>query len=460
MAASQLAASLLGEIAPPRVRAGAALSPPLAWGPQERAVLAPALDQAERLLQEHFAASNLAVELHQSLLDLVVAGTGALLAEAAPPGGPSALRFQSVPLAELALAPGEEGDIGAVFRRRVLSVQAAARRWPAAAFLMHGEDRDGGTVAAVESVRPEGAGWLYDVFLDGEGGGAPLHLVSARLSASPILVFRWTRAHGDLWGRSPVMNALPEIRTANRVVDLSLRNAALAAVGVWQLDDDGVLDPARIRLEPGAILPRAPGARGLAPLETGRGFDLSQLMLSDLRERIRAALLSDRLGVPPGRAGRTATEVLARASDDARLLGAHYGRLAAELVSPLALRALQLLARAGLMPAPLAEAGFKEGLLPEGVALRHRAPLAQLQAQRDSANFFLFLERLFSLGGAAAEAVDMERAVAHAAELLGVPQGLLRVPAAPPTPAAPEASAVMFPRQRNGESHEPRDPTD
>ena len=252
------------------------------------------------------------------------------------------------------------------------------------------------------------------------------------------------------------MNALPEIRTANRVVDLSLRNAALAAVGVWQLDDDGVLDPARIRLEPGAILPRAPGARGLAPLETGRGFDLSQLMLSDLRERIRAALLSDRLGVPPGRTGRTATEVLARASDDARLLGAHYGRLAAELVSPLALRALQLLARAGLMPVPLAEAGFKEGLLPEGVALRHRAPLAQLQAQRDSANFFLFLERLFSLGGAAAEAVDMERAVAHAAELLGVPQGLLRAPAAP---AASEASAVMFPRQPNGESHEPRDPT-
>ena len=59
------------------------------------------------------------------------------------------------------------------------------------------------------------------------------------------------------------MNALPEIRTANRVVDLSLRNAALAAVGgVAAGRRRGCWDPARIRLEPGAILPRAPRRTG------------------------------------------------------------------------------------------------------------------------------------------------------------------------------------------------------
>ncbi|MGR3914990.1 MAG: portal protein, partial [Gammaproteobacteria bacterium] len=99
--AAQLAASLLGEIAPPGAR-WCGLEPSAALDETRRQELAPALEASERLLQEHFAASNLSAELHQSLLDMVVAGTGCLLAEAAPPGNPSALRFQSVPLAELA----------------------------------------------------------------------------------------------------------------------------------------------------------------------------------------------------------------------------------------------------------------------------------------------------------------------------------------------------------------------
>ena len=172
LAASQLAASLLGEIAPPGAR-WCGLEPAACLGPQERAALAPALDQAERLLQEHFAASNLAVELHQSLLDLVVAGTGALLAEAAPPGRAlgAALPIRSLGRARSCFrarrGTSAPSSVAACSRCKL-----AARRWPAAAFLMQGEEQDGGTVAAVEAVRPEGSGsslWLYDVFLDGEG---------------------------------------------------------------------------------------------------------------------------------------------------------------------------------------------------------------------------------------------------------------------------------------------------
>ena len=195
LAASQLAASAASARSPRPVRAGAALSPPLAWGRRNAPSSRPPWIRPSVSCRSTSPPPTWRWSSTSRFWISSSPGRGRLLAEAAPPGGPSALRFQSVPLAELALAPGEEGDIGAVFRRRVLSVQAAARRWPAAAFLMHGEDRDGGTVAAVESVRPEGAGWLYDVFLDGEGR-------AARRSISSLPVSRRARSSSSA-GRGP-----------------------------------------------------------------------------------------------------------------------------------------------------------------------------------------------------------------------------------------------------------------
>jgi hypothetical protein len=80
---------------------------------------------------------------------------------------------------------------------------------------------------------------------------------------------------------------------------------------MWQADDDGVLNPANIGLKPGAIIPKAVGSAGLSPLEALGKFDVSQLVLDDLRARIRRALLSDKLGAIDG-PRMTATEVVER----------------------------------------------------------------------------------------------------------------------------------------------------
>ena len=63
------------------------------------------------------------------------------------------------------------------------------------------------------------------------------------------------------------MKALPDIRTANKVVELILKNASIAVTGIWQAEDDGVLNPANIKLVPGTIIPKAVGSAGLTPLE-------------------------------------------------------------------------------------------------------------------------------------------------------------------------------------------------
>ena len=73
---------------------------------------------------------------------------------------------------------------------------------------------------------------------------------------------------------------------------------------------------------------------------------MSQIILKDLRERIRHAMLADRLGLLSEKE-MTATEILARNADMVRILGATYGRLLHEFIRPLVERGLQILSRRG-----------------------------------------------------------------------------------------------------------------
>jgi hypothetical protein len=224
------------------------------------------------------------------------------------------------------------------------------------------------------------------------------------------------------------MKALPDMRTANKVVELTLKNASIAVAGIWQAEDDGVLKPANIRLTPGAIIPKAVGSAGLTPLAAPGKFDVSQLVLDDLRARIRHALLADRLGPVQG-ARMTATEVLERSAEMARLLGAAYGRLQTELLTPLVLRAAAILVRRGLIPRMHMPDGHR-------VAIAYRSPLAQVQARGDAANTLLWLEAVSKMGAEAAAIVDAPAAARSLARVLGVAPDLLRDPAAPSSSAA------------------------
>ncbi len=412
-AAEQLAASLLAELCPPWSR-WFGLSPgrELAESPDGRAA-AEALENAADTLQGHLDRSGFALEIHQAFLDLVVAGTGVLLIEEAAPGEPSALRFQAVPLRECVLEEGPTGRLDTIFRAARLDRATIASRWPAA-HLPRQAQNEPGRFRVVEAVWPDRAGFRMAVVLDADGEA--VLLADGRFAQNPFVAFRWMKAPGESYGRGPVMKALPDIRTANKVVELVLQNASIAATGIWQADDDGVLNPATVRLVPGAIIPKAPGSAGLTPLAAPGNFDVSQLVLSDLRARIRTALLADRLGVP--RDGRmTATEVLERSAETARILGATYGRLQAELLTPLIARCLSVLRRRGEVP-PVVLDGRE-------ARLSYQSPLARVQGRADAANLLLFLQSVSALGPEAIAQVNLPAAARHLARTLAAPAEVL-----------------------------------
>lgn len=279
-------------------------------------------------------------------------------------------------------------------------------------------DENGVKLELVEAVASFGSQFKYQAILPAQRDflQAPLILSEGLFEQSPFLTFRWMKGTSELYGRSPVMTALPDIKTANKVVELVLKNASIAATGIWLAEDDGVLNPANIRLAPGSIIPKAVGSAGLTPLQAPGRFDVSELVLSDLRARIRHTLLADRLA-PVNDRRMTATEVLERSAEMTRLLGAIYGRLQTELLTPLLQRSLAILRRRGEVPAVALDGTIAEIL--------YRSPLARIQAREEVRNVILWLETIAKIGGDPRQFADLGETASWLAETLGVPNSLV-----------------------------------
>lgn len=419
-AADQLAASMLGNLTPTWSQ-WFGLKPGPDLSDTEAEAIAPVLERAGKTIQDHFDRSNFAVEIHQCYLDLIVGGTASLFFEEAEPGGFSAFNFSAIPLTHAILEEGENGLLDGAFRQMRMTLEQIRGRYTLITELpyeiLKRANRDPqDKFKILEAVLPDGLIYSYYALMI-EDGSKPYLLASGRFENSPLISFRWLKSPGEIYGRSPIMSALPDIKTANKVVELILKNASIAVTGIWQADDDGVLNPANIELTPGSIIPKAVGSAGLQALQMPGSFDISQLVLDSLQARIRHALLADRLA-PVTVTRMTATEVLERSAEMSLLLGATYGRLQSELLTPLIKRAFAILKRRGEIP-DLA----LDGRL---VSVDYRSPLARYQGQRNVQNTLSWISSVLSMGPEAAGAINLPQAARFLGEALGVPSDLIR----------------------------------
>ncbi|MBP3340552.1 MAG: head-tail connector protein [Alphaproteobacteria bacterium] len=326
--------------------------------------LSPNPDIATAALRANLNDSNFYTTIHQCYMDLVIMGTACLFMAESPIGASSAFTFTAIPMSDIAILPN------AVFHTTSMPAREVMERfptWTPPANLRDTIKRDPETpLKLVQSL----VGTDFTAWLD-VGGDIENNIVSTgTFETNPYIIFRWSLASGELYGRGPVLRALPDIKTANKVVELVLKNANIAVSGIWMADDDGVINLNNINLTPGAIIPKAVGSSGLTPLTSGADFDVSQLILRELRERIRHTLLADRLGLLSEKE-MTATEIMARNADMMRILGATYGRLLHEFIRPLCDRGLQILSRRGLIDTIR---------LNSDAELKYIAPIAQMTA--------------------------------------------------------------------------------
>lgn len=164
---------------------------------------------------------------------------------------------------------------------------------------------------------------------------------------SPAIIYRQGLVAGQAWGKGPALKALPDAKTVNKVAELILRNAAISTTGIWQAEDDGVLNPHTVRLVPGAIIPIAQGSKGLMPLQAPGNFDLSQFILEELRRNVRRALYVTRVE----ERDMTAEEYRGRLNQQLREQRGMYGQLKSEFADQVMFRMVDLAEQSGEIPA-------------------------------------------------------------------------------------------------------------
>ena len=383
-----------------------------------------ALDGVTEYVFEIIQNSNFNQEIHEAFLDLAV-GTACLLVEEGDAVSP--VRFQAVPLSHITLEAGPDDSIGSVYRTRKMRLADVNIVWPEAkipdqsvAKLRNNPDM---MVDLIEcTIRdytklPDEVNHYY-VFMKSEKTLLFAESFEGR-GSNPWVIFRWSKAASEVYGRGPVMNAISAIKTCNLTVELVLENAQMAISGMYQVDDDGMINTDNINLVPGTIIPRAPGTQGLTPVAPAGNFNVSGLILEDMRANIKRALYNEMLG-NPNRTPMSATEVAERMADLSRQIGSAFGRLQAEMVQPVLARIVHLLVRQGRIEMPV--------LNGREVKVVSVSPLARAQLQQDIVTVDRFLEMIGARFGPEMLNIFLRQDVAaqYIADKLGVPQTIIR----------------------------------
>ena len=334
-------------------------------------------------------ASNFDTAINEFYLELAI-GTGDMMISDGNDQRP--VRFTAVPNSQIAHEEGPWGEIWGWFRRHKLPLRNIEATWPGkvklpAEFATDLKDNPDKLVTLEEATyfEPDDNRYYYDVIIGSSEGrdrkakAAGERIVEESFEESPWVTARWIKLANEVEGRGPVLFALPDAKTLNKLKELVLKNASLAISGVWLGRDDGVLNPNTIKISPGTVIQVAStgGTMGpsLVPLPFEGRFDVSQLVAAELIANIKAIMLDDAL---PDEAGpvRSATEFIFRQRKLQADVGSPFGRLMSELIRPTFQKVLNVLAKRGLIQVEQGQRVKIDGVF---VNIELASPLAQAQ---------------------------------------------------------------------------------
>jgi len=360
--------------------------------------------------------SNFDIAMGEFLLDLAV-GTACMMVQ--PGDDVSPLNFIPVPLFLVSYEEGANGQVDNVYRRMRMKGESIQRQWPDAKI-------PDDMARQIEQKPTDDIELLEATIYDHKRGDYCYHvivknskdeLVYRRRKMSPWVISRYMKVAGEIYGRGPLMTALPDIKTLNKTIELLLKNASLAVAGVYTAADDGVLNPNTVKIVPGAIIPvaRNGGSQGpaLLPLPRSGDFNVSQLVINDLRSNVKRILLDESLP-PDNMSARSATEIVERMKELAQNLGSAFGRLINETMIPVTAKILEVMDERGLIDMPLRVNGLEVKVTPV-------APLAMAQNMEEVNAIMQYMQISQSLGTDGQLAIKTDVLVDYLADKLGVP---------------------------------------
>nr|AKH47355.1 hypothetical protein TMO_0053 [uncultured marine virus] len=358
--------------------------------------------------------------VHHSNFDLAIAefnldlatGTACMLVMEGNDKQP--INHIAVPNAQVSLDEGPFGGVDGVFRRHSKPTRILPQEWP---------DILPGPLADIKKkiledpsqvshllegtyYNPETDKYIYQVLIEGHGdanstgasvgtssgagnGPAPVMIVEREMEEHPWIITRWIKVAGEVFGRGPLMFALPDIKTLNKTKEFVLQRASFDVAGMWEAVDDGVMNPDTVEIFPGAVIPVAASGnfRALTP---SSNMDVSQFVMADMQIGVQRALLDESL---PSEAGpvRSPTEILERIKKLQQKTGTPLARYMSEFLTPWANRVLGILFRKGIL-------GDHFKIDGKMIKAKPTSPLAQQQSLDEIQAVLRWLEISQSLG--------------------------------------------------------------
>ena len=390
------------------------------------------LEDTGRKMYDTFNETNFNTEVHELYLDLCSIGTAAIFVEEANEGfDKNGIHFNTLHIAEYYIQENVNGKVDTLYRKYKLTARQAVQEF--------GEKNVGEKILTAAKEKPDQKfNFIHAVeptedYKRATGKSStklPYHschvceedkmvVRTGGYNEFPYLVPRWSKATGEIFGRSPSYNALPDIKTLNKAVEIGLKAWAKAIDPPLLVQDDGVIG--RVRTTPAGItVVRNDGA--VKPLQIASNWQITDLKENQLRTAIRQAFYSDQLQLQDG-PQMTATEVQVRYELMQRLLGPTLGRFQTEFLNPLIERVFGIMYRAkALNEAPSIIGDTK-------IDIEYVGPLARSQRMEEA----VAIERLYQLAMSIGQIdpsimdnIDHDEAIRMRAKLLGVPKTIMK----------------------------------
>lgn len=371
----------------------------------------------------HSPNSNFGSMIHELYLDLGSYGTGVLYVEDKP-GRP--INFRTYHLAECYIAENAEGAVDTLYRQYKHSgrqlVQMYKDKLPEK-FIENVYKDPHKEYTCIHAVEPrdtfnpdsklaKNMPWMSAYILEEE----KLVLNVGGFNEFPYMVPRWTKTAGEVYGRSPAMTAMPDIKMINEMSKTVIKAAQKATDPPLLVPDDGFMLP--LRTIPGGLNYYRSGTQDkVMPLIEGVRPDIGLEFIDSRRTHVLKTFHVDWMQMREG-PSMTATEVLQRQEERMRLMGPMVGRLQFELLGPMIDRVFNIMARRKMLPPP------PPAIEGRNMRIDYVSPVARAQKTQQLFSFTRLLEALVPLGNIKPEVfdnIDADGTVRWAAKLLDAP---------------------------------------
>jgi len=356
------------------------------------------------------------------------------------------LRYRCVNLRDVFMLENHQGAIDTVFRKFKYTAKQAAQRWGDKALperikkalenpneankkfdFLH-------VVTPREDYRPGRADARGKPFLSCYIALEDRVLVAPEggYNTFPYSISRYVTAPDEVYGRSPAMMALPDIKMLNEMAKTDIRAVHKLIDPPILLHDDGILGGGAmsVNMRPGGLNVGGVNRNGQAmmqPFQTGARADIAEGKMEQRRMAIDDAFLVTLFQILVETPRMTATEALIRAQEKGMLLGPTMGRQQSEALGPQIERELDLLTFHRVLP-PMPEIMREAGGEYEIV---YDSPMSRMQRAEELVGVQRTMELLAPFANMNPEILDVfdqDELARMTAEVSGVPTPILRSP--------------------------------